>query len=116
MAPRRKRRPPRRRLRRCRIRLTGPIFGAAEPQFIGAGQVAVPTHFFKVILALTGGDKTMYAAIVPNADPRETPLAEFIVTVEEVERRTGLDFFRALEDSEERRLESTWEALPSFSR
>ena len=87
--------------------VTGPIFAASGIEFIGAGQVAVPTHTFKVVLALDGVGKTMYAAIVPNtAACRGRALGEFTVTVDEVERQTGLDFFGALDDDEERRLQS----------
>ena len=86
---------------------TGPVFAASDPESIGAGQVAVPTHTFKAVLALEDGRKTMYAAIVPNTMlARGRTLAEFATTVEEVQRRTGLDFFSALDDDEERRLES----------
>ena len=91
---------------------TGPLFESAEIERIGAGQVSVPTHTFKVILALQGTSKTMYAAIVPNAKVVKEPLNQFAVTVEEVERRTGFDFFSALEDSEERDLESTLQLFP----
>jgi DNA/RNA endonuclease G (NUC1) len=54
----------------------------------------------------------MYAAVVPNSEAGLQPLAHFTTTVQEVERLTGLDFFSALGDSEERRLESTREPLP----
>ena len=86
---------------------SGPIFGGSELESIGAGEVAVPTHTFKVVLAVAGGRKTMCAAILPNGSTGRRPLNDFITTVEEVERRTGLDFFSALEDGEERRLEAT---------
>ena len=46
---------------------TGPIFAAGVGEFIGEGHVAVPTHTFKIVLALEDGRKTMYATIVPNA-------------------------------------------------
>ena len=49
----------------------------------------------------------MYAAIVPNSGHVRQPLRELAVTVNEVERRTGLDFFSAMEDPEEDHLEST---------
>ena len=49
----------------------------------------------------------MYAAIMPNAAIGDEPLASFLTTVDEVERKTGLDFFSGLEDDEERSLEST---------
>jgi endonuclease G, mitochondrial len=91
---------------------TGPIFESAETERIGDGHVSVPTHTFKVILVLHGTSKTMYAAIVPNAVAVREPLNQFAVTVEEVERRTGFDFFSALEDSEERDLEGTLQLFP----
>ena len=86
--------------------VTGPIFAGAGDETIGPGQVAVPTHTFKVVLALEGEQKSMYAAIVPNAPlGRRTSPADFTTTVEEVERLTGLDFFGALDQDEQRRLE-----------
>ncbi len=72
--------------------LSGPIFDAAEVARIGLGEIAVPTHTFKVVLAVTGERKTMYAAIMPNGDTGGEPLTSFLTTVAEVERRTGLDF------------------------
>ncbi len=83
---------------------TGPIF-EGEVQRIGRGQVAVPTHFYKVVLALRGESKSMFAVIVPNT-PLVGSAATFAVTVDEVERRSGLDFFSALEDVEEAVLEA----------
>jgi endonuclease G len=68
--------------------------------------VAVPSHTFKVVLAIEGGRKTMYAAIVPNSPGLSKSLADFITTVDEVELRTGFDFFDALDDTEELPLES----------
>ena len=87
--------------------ITGPIEDASQTEFIGSNKVAVPTHLFKVILAIENGTKTMYAAIIPNAPQPESILASFAVTVDEVQRRTGVDFFSSLDDAEELRLEST---------
>ena len=58
-------------------------------------------------MALHHARKTMYAAIIPNRAHLSEPLAFFATTVEQVQRRTGLEFFAALEDLEERQLEST---------
>jgi endonuclease G len=85
---------------------TGPIFDFPQPELIGEGRVAVPSHTFKVILALKGSQKTMYASIIPNDTRVTAPLDSFTVSVSEVQRRTGLDFFPLLEDTEELRLES----------
>jgi endonuclease G len=84
---------------------TGPLFDSV-PQTIGPGRVAVPSHTYKVVLVIDGDRKRALAAIVPNADSTEERLADFLTTVDEVERRTGLDFFAALPDEEERQLES----------
>jgi endonuclease G len=86
---------------------SGPVFESENPQRIGAGGVAVPEHTFKVILAIQRGTKFMCAAIVPNSDTSSGVPADLTTTVDEVERRTGLDFFSALDDAEERELESS---------
>jgi endonuclease G len=89
---------------------TGPIFDA-HPESIGSG-VAVPSHIFKVVLAIKGDTKHMFAAIVPNSDLAAALPNDFTTSVEDVERRTGFDFFSALDDAEEHRLESSREPLP----
>ena len=48
---------------------------------IGKNQVAVPTHFYKVVVAETeAGQLDMEAYVMPNqAIPNETPIANFLV-------------------------------------
>ncbi len=91
---------------------TGPLFDSDSIEFLMPGGVAVPTHTYKVLLAVHGGRRTMFAAIIPNAGNPRQPLNHFAVTVDEVERRTGLDFFSFLEDQEEAVLESGLELFP----
>jgi endonuclease G len=83
---------------------TGPVF-ESEPRTIGPGRVAVPDQTWKVVLAIQGQAACMFAATVPNSANQGAP-GEFLTTVDEVERRTGLDFFAALPDEIERDLES----------
>ena len=70
--------------------------------------VAVPTHFFKVIFAedgKTGGDVAVGAFVLPNAIiPNEVPLSSFEVPVESVERASGLEFASLLPLSRRKRL------------
>jgi endonuclease G len=54
----------------------------------------------------------MFAAIVPNHENVSGSLEQFTVTVDEIEQRTGLDFFSELEDALENELESRREFLP----
>ena len=63
----------------------------------------VPVAFYKVILDLTPPMK-MIGFIVPNETSKRR-LASFSVSVDEVERLTGYDFFSDLDDDIENRLE-----------
>lgn len=70
--------------------------------------VAVPTHFYKVIFAedgLVGGNVALGAFVLPNAPiPNEKPLTDFEVPVEAVERASGLEFATKLPVQRRKRL------------
>ncbi|QIW99922.1 hypothetical protein AMS68_005440 [Peltaster fructicola] len=58
--------------------------------------IAVPTHFYKVIFAedgKTGGNVSLAAFVLPNARiPNDKPLQDFEVPMEALERASGLEF------------------------
>ena len=99
---------------------TGPLYldsldhRVATSEHIGPHNVAVPTHFFKAILCEhPDGTHEMFTFLMKNqlaALPGKPK--DYLVTVHRVEGLSGLDFFHALPDSEETRLESavagTW--------
>ncbi|XP_057326339.1 endonuclease G, mitochondrial [Microplitis mediator] len=64
-------------------------------EVIGTNHVAVPTHFFKVIVCETHDSKyEMEVYVMPNtAIDDDTPLKKFHVPPESVERASGLLFF-----------------------
>ncbi|KAL5379536.1 nuclease [Paraphaeosphaeria sporulosa] len=70
--------------------------------------VAVPTHFYKVIFAedgRLGGNVALGAFVLPNAViPNTKPLTDFEVPVEVVERASGLEFAKKLEPARRKRL------------
>jgi endonuclease G len=70
--------------------------------------VAVPTHFYKVIFAedgTVGGPVALGAFVLPNAPiPNTKPLTDFEVPVEAVERASGLEFATKLPGSRRKRL------------
>ena len=94
---------------------TGSLFldssgSPAEPgSFIGRNDVAVPTHFYKVILCEHDADTIeLFAFIVPNQlQPISGSPEAFLVSVDSVETVSRLDFFTALPDADEDRLEAT---------
>ena len=72
---------------------------------IGTNKVTIPGYYYKVIYDPTGEQK-MIGFIMPNRKI-ENSINEYKVTVDEVERKTGIDFFSALPDNIENNLEST---------
>jgi len=73
---------------------------------IGNENVAVPKYFYKVLLDEYKGIYKMIGFLVPAVDS-EKPLYEFVVPVDEIERRTGIDFFPKLDNVTEARLEKS---------
>ena len=72
--------------------------------------VEIPERFYKIIVDEVGESLRMLAFIIPQDATYGSPLASLLVSVDEVENETGLDFFWRLEDTLEESLEST---LPS---
>ncbi len=83
--------------------VTGPVFGSEEKS-CGPGGIPVPLGFYKAILDLTPPVK-MIGFIIPN-EPAGERLDHFVTTVDRIEALTGNDFFSALPDELEDRLEA----------
>ena len=69
-------------------------------QSIGYEDVTIPSYFYKVLLDYHNGSYKMIAFLVPHEDS-DRPLYEFVVSVDELEKMTGIDFFPKLNDTEE---------------
>jgi endonuclease G len=69
---------------------------------IGSNGVTVPKFFYKVIYDPIG--QKMIAFLIPNENSQK-PLQTYIVTVNYIERLTGIDFFSELPNSIEKHLE-----------
>lgn len=85
--------------------LTGPLFGPS-PERMKSG-VPLPVAFYRIWLdLLPDGTPRTLVFIVPQQVCGNEPLSEFLSSVDEVERRSGLDFFAALDDDLENRMEA----------
>ena len=85
--------------------VTGPVFVDDEDaKTIGPNQVRVPEFFYKVVYDETPPCK-MIAFILPNMGSKKD-VRDFVVSVDDVEEATGLDFFSALPQEVQRELES----------
>ncbi len=84
--------------------VTGPVLKPGLPS-IGANKVSVPELYYKVILDYRMPEYKALGFVMPNAGS-SLPLAHFAVTIDSVERLTGIDFFPALPDKDENNLEA----------
>ena len=84
--------------------ITGPVF-TGESRFMKNTDISIPDAFYKVALDMTPPMK-MIAFIVPNRASKK-PVRSFVVTVDEVEAITGMNFFSNLDDPVENKLEKT---------
>ncbi len=84
------------------IVITGPVVGDAHKTI--AGDIAVPDAFFKVLLAPSEGRGIAF--VYQNAGGQKT-IARQAVSIDSVETLTGFDFFRALPDDIENRIEQS---------
>lgn len=73
---------------------------------IGDEKVTVPKQFYKILIDKRGEVYTMIAFLFPH-EQSDRGLQEFVVSVDEIEKLTGIDFFPKLDDSIENRLESS---------
>lgn len=99
--------------------VTGPVLEepAGEYAVIGENAVSVPRAFYKVVLVPLYADEAdaespddcadvaAFAFIIPN-EKCSAGYASYAVTVDEVEARTGIDFFYQLNDAVEARIEA----------
>lgn len=89
----------------------GPIYDSKQkPLRIGNNQVAVPNAFFKVLLVGYPKAPKAYAFVFAN-EAGSHPLLYYQLTVDEVESWTGMDFFSALPDDVENKIEAEKPAL-----
>ena len=82
----------------------GPILLNKEHETIGGNKVVVPEAFFKVILSLNPKPKAIGYIVRNNEGTKKKD--QYINTVDEVERITGIDFYPALPDEIENDVEA----------
>ncbi|MBR6347846.1 MAG: DNA/RNA non-specific endonuclease [Spirochaetales bacterium] len=98
--------------------VTGPVLTDGPYKTIGANKVSVPLRFYKVVLDYYGTEKKAIGFVMAQDD--KGSLRNFAMSVDDVEKITGLDFFPSLPDDEEEALESeyhpsAWD-MSDFSR
>jgi len=72
---------------------------------IGEEDVDVPRYYYKIIAKGSSDDIKAIAFLMENK-PSSKPIEKFVVTIDNIEKRTGIDFFSELPDEVEDKLES----------
>jgi endonuclease G, mitochondrial len=85
--------------------VTGPVLKAGLETIGKSNEIAVPEQYYKIALCLTD-DKPRMIGFLMNNEPSHELLKTFVVSVDEIEKLTGIDFFSRLPDALERQLES----------
>ncbi|WP_085919857.1 DNA/RNA non-specific endonuclease [Vreelandella janggokensis] len=88
--------------------ITGPVFPdkLMDNVFNRVGLVEVPEAFYKIIVAPHDEAPLALAFIMPQDVRGNEPLDDYLVSIDDIEARTGLDFFHELNDNVESVLES----------
>jgi len=73
---------------------------------IGEENVSVPNEFYKIIVDASEENYRAIAFVIPN-EPTSESFYEFAVSIDEIEAKTGIDFFPKLPDSIENDMERT---------
>ncbi|MCR5047283.1 MAG: DNA/RNA non-specific endonuclease [Treponema sp.] len=84
---------------------TGPLLEKNIYPTIGKNKVSVPEYFYKVALIKDAENYKMEAYIIPASAAKEN-FRNYRFSVDQVEERTGLDFFYLMDDELENRLEA----------
>ena len=85
--------------------VTGTILTKGLPT-IGYDQITIPAYFYKVILDYKDPNIKGIGFIIPNQGSQE-PLQHYVVTIDSVEKVTGIDFFYQFPKDQQRIFEST---------
>ena len=88
--------------------VTGPIVGDNIYGTIGEDHVVVPDAFFKAVMVHDGKQYQSIAFVMGN-DAERYWLQDCALTIDELEQKTGLDFYPALPDDIEEDTESRYD-------
>lgn len=83
----------------------GPIIEADYPTIGKNHSIAVPAAFYKVFLRQTNSGWTSIGFVMKN-EAGNRPLMTYMLSVDEIEAQTGIDFFYHLPDDIEEQVES----------
>jgi endonuclease G, mitochondrial len=85
--------------------VSGPLLKKGLPKIGQQNRVSVPEQYYKIIVDIQEPEIKAIAFLMPNRDSKE-PFEKFVVSIDELETLSGLNFFPQLPDAFEESLES----------
>ncbi len=86
--------------------VTGPVFKGNMDE-IGTENVTVPSAFYKIIYRQDNNDDGKILAFLMPHQASSKSIYEYVTSVDEIERLTGIDFFAQMPDNLENQLEAS---------
>ena len=91
-------------------KIDGTIADGTLIEYTG-NQVAVPQNYFMAVLSLKGGASPQYKAIAFYINQKtysSSSINNYVISIDELEQKTGLDFFHNLPDNIENEVEQSY--------
>jgi len=73
---------------------------------IGEEHVSVPESFYKIVVDVSEKKISTISFLIPNKETSASYF-DFVISIDELEKKTGIDFFKELPDTQENKLESS---------
>lgn len=92
--------------------ITGPVFMPENKNvsypIIGENNVAVPTYFYKIVVDMNDRNNiTSLAFLLPNQELKDKKIEDFLTSISEIEKLTGLNFLSELPYDVQSKVENT---------
>jgi endonuclease G len=84
--------------------ITGPVFYSRSKTLPGTS-IAIPDATYKIVLDEDDSGTPRALAFLMHQEPRGEELEDYLVSIDAIEKETGLDFFSSLPDATEDALE-----------
>lgn len=75
-------------------------------EVIGEEKVAVPNEFYKIVVDVSDGQYKAISFLIPNKELNGS-FYDYVVTIDKIEAKTGIDFFPNLSEAIENNLEAS---------
>lgn len=82
---------------------------------IGIHKVSVPYYFYKIVACLSCKEPSAIGFIMPNQKSENT-IQHYAVSIDSIEKITHIDFFPALEDEQENKMEKNYSVFFWFGK